>query len=166
MAIADHAWALRTVGHRSLETAGARLGPACAAEAASHRGEILEFSGRVTSVTCEHPPDPKAEQFDLPEYYRCEFAIGKQVRPQPSIRSKCRKPGGWTCRSTNEPPCTGFFLKLAGDSPELVRPVSWPRHVAWHPATLLGAGDRIWGCSTTSAIGPLTQPPRRRTNIL
>jgi len=130
-----------------------------AREAASHRGEILEFSGRVTSVTCEHPPDQKAEQFDLPEYYRCEFAIGKTSAPATIYTLKVPKAWRLDVPLDERATVQGFFFKLAGDSPELVRPVFVAARVAWHPATLLGdLGMDLGLFDDVRAIGPLTQP--------
>ncbi len=128
-------------------------------EPAAHRGEILEFSGRVKSVTLEHPPGPKAEQFDLPEYYRCEFAIGQANAPATIYTLKV--PKAWRLDEPLDERATvqGFFFKLAGDSPELVRPVFVAARVAWHPATLLGdLGMDLGLFDDVRAIGPLTQP--------
>jgi len=130
-----------------------------AREPAIHRGEILEFSARVNLVTREHPPGPQAEQFDLPEYYRCELAVGEASAPATIYTLKV--PKDWRLDAPLDERATvqGFFFKLAGDSPELVRPVFVAARVAWHPATLLGdLGMDLGLFDDVRAIGPLTQP--------
>ncbi len=104
----------------------------------THRCQIFLIDGTVLRVTPEKVLPEVVDQFQMEQYYRCEF----QVQPdgEPAIVYARNVPKAWKLDQPIKERASffGFFLKLAGGDDQPARPIFVTRRVAWHPRTLLG----------------------------